>query len=890
MNCCLLQISVNGLELLCLLIDRFEDKFRSYVTSVLPAAMDRLGDAKAQVRDQAAETLLKLMVPASHPQYVIERIGNAFTHKLWRVREEILGVLQRALSLYGAKNVTLSKLVPILCKMLDDPSIPKKELNPQRLNQVLQKMDDIRESGDMCVTEAVKDETDFVKPVGVPRSAAKRTGSASSATPSAAARRPMVGQRPSGGSGGIDEEGFANSYEEVPKVHLFSSRELTDQMGRVRDCLCDPNIAWEKRVEALKTIRSLIVAGAIDYDEFPQLLRKLEPALQTSLKDLRSQVVREACISASYLSKVLGNRFDHCAEMLLPTLIVLIQNSAKIMASSGLVALTLIIQQTPSARLIPLLTCHLTSKSSIIRRECIALLDHLLRTWPTHTLERHIPVIQEAIKRQLSDPDTNARAHARKAFWAFADHFKDQAESLLNALDPAKQKMLQGELSRSSSNTSLSSSTHSQASAPQRVPSATKVKTTPRTRSVSTDRGIGLYSRTLTGVPIHQRRGTGHKETLNGHDAADGATAGDSQRNMIRSSSAVDLAGSGSASAGPSRSAVASRVPQTQTNYSSLRFKNIRQMKSSQQQRRSGATRSSDDDAGTITPRRRSDSESTLKTPSLPPSRVEEPDIRLTQSCTENVFSTAMSAMRQRSKFIRSDVQGPLCRSATDLWAGPGLSRIPRPHVTSPRHLPRPQKKVVQSKVQSIFTPDRSRSRSKIGMSQSQPSSRSGSPSSRLSYLTHVKTHTGTAPTGRVRRKSGIPCSQGSSRDTSPVRINGESHVRKGRERRLSASSASRQAPLSRLVGQTKVAMAQRVLTPGGDMEAAVAHALVSSRRMCESAESDDAGIHSCDTNYIALLQDVAEMLGNLGSASWADRKEGLIELQNLLHSQRCLK
>jgi len=45
-----------------------------------------------------------------------------------------------------------------------------------------------------------------------------------------------------------------------------------------------------------------------------------------------------------YLSKVLGNRFDHCAEMLLPTLIVLIQNSAKIMASSGLVALTLIIQ------------------------------------------------------------------------------------------------------------------------------------------------------------------------------------------------------------------------------------------------------------------------------------------------------------------------------------------------------------------------------------------------------------------------------------------------------------------------------------------------------------------------------------------------------------------
>ena len=35
---------------------------------VLPVAVDRLGDSKIQVRDQASETILKLMVPASHPQ------------------------------------------------------------------------------------------------------------------------------------------------------------------------------------------------------------------------------------------------------------------------------------------------------------------------------------------------------------------------------------------------------------------------------------------------------------------------------------------------------------------------------------------------------------------------------------------------------------------------------------------------------------------------------------------------------------------------------------------------------------------------------------------------------------------------------------------------------
>ena len=48
---------------------------------VLPVAVDRLGDSKIQVRDQASETILKLMVPASHPQVAFKK-----SHKVCRVR------------------------------------------------------------------------------------------------------------------------------------------------------------------------------------------------------------------------------------------------------------------------------------------------------------------------------------------------------------------------------------------------------------------------------------------------------------------------------------------------------------------------------------------------------------------------------------------------------------------------------------------------------------------------------------------------------------------------------------------------------------------------------------------------------------------------------------
>lgn len=49
-----------------------------------------------------------------------------------------------------------------------------------------------------------------------------------------------------------------------------------------------------------------------------------------------------------HLSSVLGNKFDHGAEAIMPTIFNLIPNSAKIMATSGVVAVRLIIRVSMS--------------------------------------------------------------------------------------------------------------------------------------------------------------------------------------------------------------------------------------------------------------------------------------------------------------------------------------------------------------------------------------------------------------------------------------------------------------------------------------------------------------------------------------------------------------
>jgi CLIP-associating protein 1/2 len=81
----------------------------------------------------------------------------------------------------------------------------------------------------------------------------------------------------------------------------------------------------------LKQLRAVLIAGAHRFpDEFFPQLRLLEMPMQASVRDLRSQVVREACVTVAYFAQELKHKFDHFAETLLPPLINLIPNSVKV--------------------------------------------------------------------------------------------------------------------------------------------------------------------------------------------------------------------------------------------------------------------------------------------------------------------------------------------------------------------------------------------------------------------------------------------------------------------------------------------------------------------------------------------------------------------------------
>nr|XP_012777855.1 CLIP-associating protein 1 isoform X20 [Maylandia zebra] len=502
------KVALLGLDLLSALVTRLQERFRAQVGTVLPSLIDRLGDAKDQVRETDQTLLLKIMEQTANPQYVWDRMLGGFKHKNNRTREGVCLCLIATLNTYGAQGLTLNKIVPHICNLLGDPTsqvrdgamsslveiyrhvgervrldLSKKGLPQSRLNVIFSKFDEVQRSGNMISSSGSDKNFEDEDSVDGGRS----SSSSSKAPPSgrrtvvSSVRRPSSATTPKptgkeAAAGAVDEEDFIKAFEDVPSVQIYSNRELEDQLTKIREVLSDDKHDWEHRVVALKKVRSLMLAGATDYEGFPQQLRLLEASFKLSAKDLRSQVVREACITLGYLSSILGNKFDHAAESVMPTLLNLVPNSAKVMATSGMAVIRLILRHTHYPRLIPIITSNCTSKSVAVRRRCYEFLDLMLQEWHTNTLERHVAVLTETIKKGIHDADSEARSIARKCYWGFHGHYSREAEHLFQALEATYQKALQSHLKSSDSIVSLPQSDRSSSSSQESLNRPLSVK------------------------------------------------------------------------------------------------------------------------------------------------------------------------------------------------------------------------------------------------------------------------------------------------------------------------------------------------------------------------------------------------------------------------------
>merc|ERR1719319_1019627 len=326
----------------------------------------------------------------------------------------------------------------------------------------------------------------------------------------------------------------------------------------------------------------------------------------------------------------------------------------------------------------------------------------------------------------ISDADSEARTMARKAYWGFADHFKDQADSLLSSLDHTYKRLLQGEMSNSSSSNSLNTAG-------------------------------GLRPAVTAPTRSRQSSVTGSSENL------------------------LDIPGGG-------------RIQH-----------------------------------GSATLGRKSSGIPKWTSPSKTDASLSNGSPRHSPAGRSN---SAIDATAARRASVRQQYSN---RNRTGLTSGASL---PRPRKSSEAGPGLPQGPLSQ-------TPDRSgRARSRTGgVSQSQPGSRSASPSSIKSYHTYFDTpptptySTNTVGRASQRKRSGIPMSTVTSREASPQRY-----------------TPSRP---QRTVGRPpiKPVMTEKILKQSREAESALADALKSPRKRSTGEGRAFEGLDGSDgrTTYSPL-------------------------------------
>ncbi|XP_045654286.1 CLIP-associating protein 2 isoform X18 [Ursus americanus] len=835
------RVSLMGLEILSAFVDRLSTRFKSYVVMVIVALIDRMGDAKDKVRDEAQTLILKLMDQVAPPMYIWEQLASGFKHKNFRSREGVCLCLIETLNIFGAQPLVLSKLVPHLCILFGDSNsqvrdaavlaiveiyrhvgervrvdLCKRGIPPARLEMIFAKFDEVQNSGGMilsvCKDKSFDDEesVDGNRPSST-ASAFKVPAPKTSGNPVNSARKPgsaggpkVGGASKEGGAGAVDEDDFIKAFTDVPSVQIYSSRELEETLNKIREILSDDKHDWDQRANALKKIRSLLVAGAAQYDCFFQHLRLLDGALKLSAKDLRSQVVREACITVAHLSTVLGNKFDHGAEAIVPTLFNLVPNSAKVMATSGCAAIRFIIRHTHVPRLIPLITSNCTSKSVPVRRRSFEFLDLLLQEWQTHSLERHAAVLVETIKKGIHDADAEARVEARKTYMGLRNHFPGEAETLYNSLEPSYQKSLQTYLKSSGSVASLPQSDRSSSSSQESL-----------------------------NRPFSSKWSTANPSAVAGRVSAGSSKASSLPGSLQRSRSDIDV----NAAAGAKAHHAAGQ-----------------------------SVRSGRLGAGALNPGSYASLEDTSD--KMDGATSEDGRVRAKLSAPLAGMGNAKTDSRGRSRTKMVSQSQPGSRSGS-----PG------------RVLTTTALSTVSSGVQRVLVNSASApKRSKIPRSQG--CSREASPS-RLSVARSSR-----IPRPSVSQGCSREASRESSRDTSPVRSFqplGPGYGISQSSRLSSSVSAMRVlntgSDVEEAVADALKKPARRRYESYGMHSDDDANSDASSACSERSYSSRNGSIPT----YMRQTEDVAEVLNRCASSNWSERKEGLLGLQNLLKNQRTL-
>ncbi|RYE99733.1 MAG: hypothetical protein EOO41_00630, partial [Methanobacteriota archaeon] len=258
--------------------------------------------------------------------------------------------------------------------------------------------------------------------------------------------------------------GFGDDAFTAKEVPCFTQKDVSSIVDGVLACCGTTSSDWSARCAALERLRGGLLTGLASVEGALPLIPRLRDALCVQVQELRSSLVKLACLTVSELFVVLGaasasdaaaappgSRYDEAAavmdsmaDALVDTLLKLTSVSIAVISTSADACVRSILRsmRVGCHRVIPRICAGCRAKGPVTRACAAAYLLLVLQGWESHILERHADDVQAVILTLLRDADRDARAAARLCYTALARHFPARGDSMLSSIDPKTQRML----------------------------------------------------------------------------------------------------------------------------------------------------------------------------------------------------------------------------------------------------------------------------------------------------------------------------------------------------------------------------------------------------------------------------------------------------------------
>ncbi|KAE9590984.1 putative CLASP domain-containing protein [Lupinus albus] len=448
------KISQGALQALASAVVLSGEHFKLHFNSLVPAVVDRLGDAKQPVRDAARRLLLTLM-EVSSPTIIVERAGSfAWAHKSWRVREEFTRTVTSAINLFASTELPLQRaILPPVLHLLNDPNPAVREaailcIDEMYVQAGSQFRDELqRHNLPSSLVNDINARLEGIQPKvhasdGVPSGYITGEIKPSSVNPKKSSPKAKHSSREAslfGGDGDVTEK-------TVDPIKVYSEKELIREVEKIVSTLV-PEKDWSFRIAAMQRIEGLILGGAADYPSFRGLLKQLIGPLSTQLSDRRSSIVKQACHLLCFLSKELLGDFEACAEMFIPVLFKLVVITVLVIAESSDNCIKTMLRNCKVSRVLPRVAdCAKNDRNAILRARCCEYALLILEHWPdAPEIHRSANLYEDMIKSCVKDAMSEVRATARMCYRMFAKTWPERSRRLFLSFDPVIQRLINEE-------------------------------------------------------------------------------------------------------------------------------------------------------------------------------------------------------------------------------------------------------------------------------------------------------------------------------------------------------------------------------------------------------------------------------------------------------------